>query len=69
MKGVAVQWVDNVYDAVRGVHIDRGAVDRVWHCSVEGPVPIRDPEGGCRGLVLASQVYWVCYGYFLCVVP
>lgn len=69
MEGVVVQRVDNIHDPVRRIHADRRTVDRIWHCSIESPIPVGHPEGGSRGLVLASLGCWVCCGDLLCVVP
>lgn len=69
MEGVIVQRIDNVHDTMRRIHNDHRTVNQIWHGSVESPVPVRDPEGGGRGLILASLGCWIRCGNLLCVVP
>ena len=56
MEGVVVQRVCNVHDAMRRIDGDHRTVDRIWHRSIENPVPVWDPEGGGRGLIPTSLV-------------
>lgn len=69
MEGVGVQRIGNVYDTMRRIHTDHRTVDRIWHRSVQGPVPVWDPEGGGRGLILISLGRWVLCCYLLGVAP
>ena len=69
MKGVVVQRIDNAHDTMGRIHTDHRTVDRIWHCSIESPVPVWDPEGGGRGLILASLGCWVRCCNLLGVVP
>ncbi len=54
MKGVIVQRIDNVHNTMGRIHTDRRTVDGIWHRSIGSPVPVWDPKGGGRGLILAS---------------
>ena len=56
MESVVIQRICNVHDAVRRVDGDHRTVDRIGHRSIESPVPVRDPEGDGRGLILISLV-------------
>lgn len=69
MEGVTVQRIDNIRDAIRSVHRDHRTVDRIWHGSVESPVPVGDPEGSGCGLIQASLVGWVRCCNLLGIVP
>lgn len=59
MKGVIVQRIDNVHNTIGRIYTDCRTVDRIWYRSIESPVPVWDPKGGGRGLVLASPGCWV----------
>lgn len=69
MKSVVIQGVDYVHGTMRRIYTDHRTVDRIWHCSVENPVPVRDPEGGGRKLIPASLGCRVRCGDLLCAVP
>lgn len=69
MKGVIVQWIDNVRDTMRRVHTDHRTIDWIGHRSVENPVPVWDPEGDGGGLIRASLGCWVRCGDLLRVFP
>ena len=69
MEGVIVQGIGNIQDAIRRVHGDRSTIDKIWHRSVESPVPVWDPQGGGCGLILASLVWWVRCCNLLGIVP
>ena len=56
MEGVVVQRIGKIDDAMRRSHSDHGIIDRIWHSSVESPVPVWDPEGDGCCLIQASLV-------------
>ena len=69
MEGVIVQRIGDSHDAMRSIDSNCRAVDWIWHRNVECPVPVWDPEGSGRGLILASLVWRVPCCNFLGMVP
>ena len=59
MEGVTVQWVDHIERTVRRIDRDHRVVNRIWHCRIDGPVPVGDAKRRCGCLVCTSLRYWI----------
>ncbi len=69
MEGVVVQGIDHRQRALRGVDGDDWVIDRIRHRSIDGPVPVWDPECSRGYLICTSLRCWVGCCNLLGIVP
>ena len=69
MESIVVQGIDHRQSALRSVDSDHRVIDRIRHCGIDGPVPVRDPERRRGYLICTSLCCWVGCCNLLGIVP
>lgn len=69
MECVLVQWIDHVLESAWSIDTDEGIVDRIWHRSIDSPVPVWNSECGRCCLIPGFLSCRVGDGDLLGIIP